>query len=443
MMVKKYRDKEIQREICFQSPVKLDLKEMARLLCDRKSYRVLPMISHQEDISISLCGQEERLVREFRSIILRPSATARGYCLRLEEGSLVYNGNEVLHQHDVYVCYEHKNARGLKALLAEITASQPLVLAEPDVGQRFKQQQGNLDFVATSADAFGTNSPASKYLLWQLYLVNQGWSDFLCKPLERVTLRQLRVKIRRLRSCMAFFKPVLEQEGAVFWQNRMRKQGEVLSLLRELDVALMATEKIRQQKPPSMEEQPERLAGLFRRQRQEEALRLKKKLDLSEISLEMAELLLWLRGETAKEAYAAGMADISQFLWERIKQWSRNLSALTKKYPDFSNIDELHKIRIKVKRFRYVMMTLPEINRNTGSMLRKLKRLQDVLGFLHDEYVNGQLVKEIVAGGDEELRYEAALFTGWEGAKIQEASRLLPDLWEDFCEELEIWQETV
>ena len=78
---------------------------------------------------------------------------------------------------------------------------------------------------------------------------------------------------------------------------------------------------------------------------------------------------------------------------------------------------ELHQIRIKIKRFRYALQTLPEVPRDSN-LLRRLKRLQDMLGFLHDDFINAKLVQCFLEdAGNVQLRYEAGLFVGWERAK--------------------------
>ena len=86
-------------------------------------------------------------------------------------------------------------------------------------------------------------------------------------------------------------------------------------------------------------------------------------------------------------------------------------------------------------------MCFPEVNKGAGNMLRKLKRLQDMLGFLHDDYVNGHLAEAIITEeDDDELHYEAAVFTGWESAKVEASINGLEYLWEDFCDELKVWK---
>lgn len=123
-----------------------------------------------------------------------------------------------------------------------------------------------------------------------------------------------------------------------------------------------------------------------------------------------------------------------------MNEWSEKLETIDRKYPDFHNMLELHQIRIKIKRFRYALQTLPEVPRDSN-LLRRLKRLQDMLGFLHDDFINAKLVQCFLEdAGNVQMRYEAGLFAGWERAKAEAAVEMLPQLWEDFCGALNAWR---
>ena len=69
--------------------------------------------------------------------------------------------------------------------------------------------------------------------------------------------------------------------------------------------------------------------------------------------------------------------------------------------------------------------------------------LQDMLGFLHDDYVNDMLVGEIMKQypDDAVLQYEGAMFCGWERAKAEAALASLPSLWDNFTAQLGEWQD--
>ena len=84
---------------------------------------------------------------------------------------------------------------------------------------------------------------------------------------------------------------------------------------------------------------------------------------------------------------------------------------LTKKYRLYAAFSVF--LLLQLSNFR-----VPELAPE-ASLVRSLKYLQDMLGLLHDDYINSLLVERLVASHPKikELRYEAALFSGWEQAK--------------------------
>jgi len=123
----------------------------------------------------------------------------------------------------------------------------------------------------------------------------------------------------------------------------------------------------------------------------------------------------------------------------RMRQWCAKLHGLHERYPDWNNMEDLHKVRIKVKRFRYVLQTVTPL-RLDSALLARLKRLQDMLGFLHDDYVNDAWSRRVVNGRTNNLlRQEASLFNTWQQLKEETALARMPELWSDFLTALDAW----
>ena len=148
-------------------------------------------------------------------------------------------------------------------------------------------------------------------------------------------------------------------------------------------------------------------------------------LRLNRLTLELARLLLWLYSVPAPERELT----LAEFLSRRFGNWYDKLLELPEKYPDLHNMEQLHRIRIKLKRFRYALQSVPEL-------------APDMLGLLHDDYINTMMVEKLVAAHPKikELRYEAALFSGWEQAKADAALEALPQQWEAFSSQLTEWK---
>lgn len=82
------------------------------------------------------------------------------------------------------------------------------------------------------------------------------------------------------------------------------------------------------------------------------------------------------------------------------------------------DMEQMHKVRIKIKCFRYALQSVPEIN-TPPYLLRRLKYLQDTLGCLHDNYINQLRLKNILRAHPEipNLRSEVSLLSRWEQEK--------------------------
>ena len=104
--------------------------------------------------------------------------------------------------------------------------------------------------------------------------------------------------------------------------------------------------------------------------------------------------MLWLNRLQGAGFKELGKETARHFVARRLAAWCDKMLSLSKKYPDFTDMDDLHEIRIKVKRFRYVTQTV-DLTNLPLDLLRQLKQLQDVLGLLHDDYINAYWARGI------------------------------------------------
>ncbi len=342
---------------------------------------------------------------------------------------------------DIILEFEATNAKAV-ALVAQLlpkilAARLKFVLEEPELSQRLDQLRGCFDQKQLAAyDEDNAMSVLYCHLPWQVYYVSKLWQKILLRGAEKTLMRQLRVKLRRLRSLLTLCKPLLPQEEATHWQEVLKSRTNLLSDVREYDVALHTCSRLK-----SGQEQDEtvpQLTALLQKLRAAAAQKALRNLKINHLTLELSQLLLWLYSvpQPAKELTMA------EFLSHRFGVWYDKLLELPEKYPDLRDMEQLHRIRIKLKRFRYALQSVPELAAEPR-LLRSLKYLQDTLGLLHDDYINSLLVRQLLAANSKntDLRYEAALFSGWEQAKADAALEALPAQWEAFSELLRQWQE--
>lgn len=365
-----------------------------------------------------------------------------GYTVTCISGVMMICDN--LHQlNEVIISYEEEATEEVRKLLQKLLASKiKFVLDEPDLVLRVRQIRGRANM--QDMDLYDEDTAITAlhcHLPWHIYASSKAWGDLLTCTNERNLVRQLRVKLRRLRSSLTFFKELLPMTTFEQYKMLIKNWANSLGDAREYDVALLTCMKIRHsQRNEGAGEEVSRLEMLLQELRAKASKKVLNVNKLNSITMQMAEMILF--SHATKIPADLDDMRLKAFIRLRLGDWCGKLMLLQDKYPDFSDMEQLHKVRIKLKRFRYALQGVPEISSSTG-LMRSMKSLQDMLGFLHDDYVNDMLIGEILKQypDDAALQYEGAMFCGWERAKAEAALASLPELWETFIIQLGQWQE--
>ena len=336
------------------------------------------------------------------------------------------------------------------------------VLDEPDLSRRIALVRGSYFLDKLHHYDESTAMTALRcHLPWHLYVINKLWEQLLLSGGgQRQLWRQLRVKLRRLRSVLSLVKPLFPESAR--WQRSLKELAAALSAVREYDVLLQTCARLRvsQQSgvratlpvlqqgagpcelvqstllaPPEAVPNLQHLLAGLRQQAQARAL---EQLKLRDITLELAQMYIALYS-FANRPCNIGLRD---FFVERLGKWAGKLQVLPQVHPDLQDMEQLHQVRIKLKRFRYGLQSVPEVGASP-QLLRSLKYLQDLLGVVHDDYVNEQYLAQLVAAHPElpELRYEVAMLRGYEQARADVAMEQLTNQWQDFARLLSEWME--
>jgi len=95
--------------------------------------------------------------------------------------------------------------------------------------------------------------------------------------------------------------------------------------------------------------------------------------------------------------FAPGDILLEPYLRNKIEARAAPLQQLTLTEVDVGNVKKMHRLRILVKQFRYVLETLENhIPRRYTRLIKPAKELQDILGHMHDwDVLTAQLQKEI------------------------------------------------
>ena len=354
--------------------------------------------------------------------------------VRVMEGILLVNSH-LSDLQDVEFSYsEGQENLVLAAVRKLLSGADAFAVAEPDLALRLNAMAGR-PYPRVAGDT-GRLKAMRRYLGWQVFIISWFWYLVYQDPGNALLVRQLRVKIRRLRSCLAFFKEGLPETPVSGWQQFFREEAESLSNMRELDVAAQVCRRLRDSAGEGTDA-PETLLNLFIRLRQEAQEKFFSGTSLNRHTEKLAEFMLWLNLLQGKEFSEPGKETARHYVARRVDAWCEKMLSLSKEYTDFSDMDDMHQIRIKIKRFRYVTQTI-DLTELPVDLLRQLKQLQDVLGLLHDDYVNAYWARGIALQhkDEEELQKQIQLFLSWQSARSESLLAVVSKMWENFLQML-------
>jgi CHAD domain-containing protein len=218
-------------------------------------------------------------------------------------------------------------------------------------------------------------------------------------------LHRSRVASRRLREIL----PALglgrgggRQSPVRKLQRRLRRLTSALGGVRELDVALEILDEIRHDHPDldHVLLRARSAVEAERRQCQQDMIRQVEEVQAGAMLEEFSDLL----SVVARPTHATRAA----LLRRRLARRTDGLDAAVAEAGSLFAFDRLHQVRIEAKKLRYVLELIHEFGRvPTLRFTVRLKRLQDLLGRLHDlEVVAGYVQHE---RGAEERQYAAEI----------------------------------
>lgn len=425
----------MRQQICLQGQ---NIKNQAQLLNAVK--RCCPGLNVRYKTKEKLLAEGDSY--KYRSAVLKRKLPLP-FTLKVNYGIFMVN-DKLYPVADVVFTFDDEEetaALEVKRILGRLLAGKlKYVLEEPDMKSRAVQLRGSF---RVKEHPYYDGAKAETFVLchlpWQLYSINKAWYQLLCGSGDKALVRQLRVKLRRIRACYGIAKKLLPKPERDQWQERLKARTDILAATREYDVALMTCMKMRLNDNGIARSSSNHLEQVLRDIRHKAAASIIEGEKINSVTKEMAELLLFLYTAPLQERYAA-MA-LQEYLGARFHKWYEDILQLPEQYPDFDDMEQLHKIRIRIRRFRYALQYVPELA-PTMALWRSLKNIQDNLGSLHDDYVNGQLIRDVLAQtDDQEVRLEGAVYSGWEQANAVSAQAILPLLWSNLVDLLTEWHE--
>ncbi len=278
----------------------------------------------------------------------------------------------------------------------------------------------------------------SQILLLELKSIKK-WRKIAIKGTDPEGVHQIRVSLRKMRTALFVFKPVLNTQYSRRLAKDIRKFSKILDDARDLDVYLLNNfSEVKQQSTLHT-------AAIIKR---DNAYQKSRKLFKSKVFNQcLYEFKNWLKHTKWKKQLSkcdrkAAMLPIRPFAILTLDQLRNDIIANANQIESLQDI-QLHRLRILCKKLRYTTEFFSSVdNKPTKVFIEQLKHIQDSLGDIHDCFVVKQLHQKLAltAGINDEMLTESHQI---EADKIQfsEATKnKLPKDFSTFCQCTPPWR---
>lgn len=253
-------------------------------------------------------------------------------------------------------------------------------------------------------------------------------------------VHQMRVSLRKMRSLLFIFKPIFSKKVTCFLSKDMQYAGLELTKARDLDVYI--EEHFQKKELTDTEKVMYKIAKKYQKEEYKKVARLIKSKRFKKFHKSIAH---WISSKGWKddintEERERLQENILPFAIEVIELYQKRVISLG---ADIENLDDasLHKLRILCKKLRYSTDFFATLFDTKMSLFTdKLKKLQDVLGVLHDQSVIKELHKTLLKGKkNKKLHKFAQKLEMKQKEKSIEIKKLLKMEWEAFIQIKQPW----
>ena len=253
---------------------------------------------------------------------------------------------------------------------------------------------------------------------------------------------QMRIGLRRLRSLLKVFRPVVDSEGLRELDRKARDLGLLLGELRDADVAMDTVGAAAAQR--SDDADLASLKGVLANSRAHHREKVRAELkgrQWSCLKLKLAmlpECLDQLVGGENSKVLAKPIGRLTDKVlgkwWRKIIQAGRRIDSLS--------AAERHEMRKRLKTMRYAVEFLASLYpaKDVRRFTKKLRSLQDKFGYLNDVVVAEKL-KLVRADGtsDPGLQRAGGYVIGWHAARAERAWNNIRSGWKRFAKSSPFW----
>lgn len=232
------------------------------------------------------------------------------------------------------------------------------------------------------------------------------------------SLHDMRVGVRRLRALLRAGRELVASD-TVELDERLQELGRILGEVRDLDVLLARLDAEAAELGGEDAKRAASLLGALRTERSGSRSRLLGALRSDEY--------LALLDDTARTIDELEPSGSAATLDELTDKAAAKLRKAVRRLPEEPANEELHAVRKKGKRARYAGELA-----GRDRLVKRAKKLQDVLGEHQDAVVAAQRLRELAAGAEPEQALVAGRLVEREEERRIEARRAWPKAWQKF-----------
>ncbi len=237
----------------------------------------------------------------------------------------------------------------------------------------------------------------------------------ILEDIDSEFLHDFRVSVRRTRSFLSLMKTYLPTEERVYFQQEFKWLGEVTGPVRDLDVYLLKRDEYRDLLPVELYPGLDWFFTSLARQRKRHLHTLRENLQSDRFLKLVEDWQQFLLSLPQYEDYPAGRLIcrqvVEKVLKKRFKRLLRDGREITPESPE----ENLHKLRIEGKKFRYLLEFYRSLfnGSSVDAYLKQMKRLQNNLGDFNDFSVQQKMLlsrlEDLKPGNQHSIEIAAAL----------------------------------
>lgn len=288
------------------------------------------------------------------------------------------------------------------------------------------------------SDAFATILRHNLAALTKWQGAAQSWEDI-------EGIHQVRVALRRLRSALTVFRFAIPRTTTEGWAKQMRQFASALGPARDLDVF------IAEGLLPLTDTLPlpgaKRLTALAERQRALAYDEVRALLVSREFRIFKKEFRAWLAAQGWRTADATDRerarldSKIGRFARRTLDKRVRKV-VKTGRAVDPDSAQDMHRLRIQCKKLRYAAEFFLPLFTGTSDFIAHMKKLQDLLGMMHDVAVMPALLDKLLEQEqDLEVQRYAGVLIGWRAREYHELRDTFQERWDELAGAPHPWEE--